>query len=181
MGMSLTKYPSSLESLLRRALKGGPFPRFNPIVDLCNAMSLKYLVPIGGHAINGIDGDIRLTFADGTETEADAILMGTGFRHNLPWLDQDIARTIDLGAPTLGLFAQTLHPDLPGLAFLGQFDLIGPYFPVLELQARFVAGALSGQIALPAVLGLPAWPVVPAAPDSACAGNTGNANSSATL
>ena len=68
MGMSLTKYPSSLESLLRRALKGGPFPRFNPIVDLCNAMSLKYLVPIGGHAINGIDGDIRLTFADGTET-----------------------------------------------------------------------------------------------------------------
>lgn len=100
--------------------------------------------------ITRIDGR-QVTFADGTETEADAILMGTGFRHNLPWLDQDIARTIDLGAPTLGLFAQTLHPDLPGLAFMGQFDLIGPYFPVLELQARFVAGALSGQIALPAV------------------------------
>lgn len=67
MGISLTKYPSSLESLLRRALKGGPFPRFNPIVDLYNSMSLKYLVPIGGHAINAVDGDIRLTFADGTE------------------------------------------------------------------------------------------------------------------
>jgi DNA/RNA-binding domain of Phe-tRNA-synthetase-like protein len=53
---------------LRRALKGGPFPRFNPIVDLYNAISLKYLVPIGGHAINAIDGDIRLTFADGSET-----------------------------------------------------------------------------------------------------------------
>ncbi len=68
MGISLSKYPSSLESLLRRALKGGPFPRFNPIMDLCNALSLKYLVPIGGHAINAVDGDIRLTFSDGTET-----------------------------------------------------------------------------------------------------------------
>ncbi len=68
MGISISKYQSSLESLLRRALKGGPFPRYNPIVDLYNAISLKYLVPIGGHAINGIDGDIRLTFADGTET-----------------------------------------------------------------------------------------------------------------
>ncbi len=68
MGISISKHPSSLEALLRRALKGGPFPRFNPIVDLYNALSLKYLVPIDGHAINGIDGDIRLTFADGTET-----------------------------------------------------------------------------------------------------------------
>ena len=68
MGISLSKYPSSLESLLRRALKGGPFPRINPIVDLYNALSLKYLVPIGGHAMNAVDGDIRLTFADGTES-----------------------------------------------------------------------------------------------------------------
>jgi hypothetical protein len=27
------------------------------------------------------------------------------------------------------------HPDLKGLAFLGLFDLVGPFFPVLELQA----------------------------------------------
>lgn len=46
--------------------------------------------------------------------------------------------------------AQTLHPDLPGLAFVGQYDLIGPYFPLLELQARFLAGVIGGQIALPA-------------------------------
>ena len=68
MGVPVTKYPSSIEYLLRRALKGGPFPRFNPIVDLYNSVSLKYLVPINGHAISGIDGDVRLTFAEGTET-----------------------------------------------------------------------------------------------------------------
>jgi DNA/RNA-binding domain of Phe-tRNA-synthetase-like protein len=68
MGIAPTKYPSFIESLLRRALKGGPFPRFNPIVDLYNSIALKYLVPIGGHALSGIDGDIRLVFAEGTET-----------------------------------------------------------------------------------------------------------------
>ena len=68
LGIPVTKYQSSMESMLRRALKGGPFPRINPIVDLYNAISLKHLVPIGGHAINGIDGNIRLGFADGNET-----------------------------------------------------------------------------------------------------------------
>ena len=90
-----------------------------------------------------------VTFADGTTTEADAIIFGTGFRHDLSWLAPDIAQAVGLGSPTLDLFAQTLHPDLPGLAFVGQYDLIGPYFPVLELQARFVAGVIAGQIALP--------------------------------
>lgn len=68
LGISITKYPTSLEMLLRSALKGGPFPRFNPIVDLYNCLSLKYLVPIGGHAVGSIDGDMRLGFAEGTET-----------------------------------------------------------------------------------------------------------------
>ncbi|OPY01098.1 MAG: B3/4 domain protein [Syntrophorhabdus sp. PtaB.Bin047] len=68
MGMAPTKYPSFIESLLRRALKGGPFPRFNPIVDLYNSIALKYLVPISGHSISGVDGNISLTFAAGTET-----------------------------------------------------------------------------------------------------------------
>lgn len=68
IGISISKYPTSLESLLRRALKRGPFPRYNPIVDLYNAMSLKYLVPIGGHSINAVDGDMRLTFASGAES-----------------------------------------------------------------------------------------------------------------
>jgi DNA/RNA-binding domain of Phe-tRNA-synthetase-like protein len=68
LGISASKYYSSIESLLRRALKGGPFPRINPVVDLYNAMSLKYLVPMGGHAITSMEGDIRLCFAEGCET-----------------------------------------------------------------------------------------------------------------
>jgi DNA/RNA-binding domain of Phe-tRNA-synthetase-like protein len=67
VGVSSSKYYSSIESLLRRALKGGPFPRINPVVDLYNAVSLKHLVPMGGHALAPLEGDISLTFADGDE------------------------------------------------------------------------------------------------------------------
>lgn len=65
--ISASKYPSSIESLLRRALKGGPFPRVNPIVDLYNAFSLDYLVPVGGHDLAPLEKNIFLGFADGGE------------------------------------------------------------------------------------------------------------------
>jgi len=61
-------YRTFLESLLERALKGGPFTRTNPLLDLCNAISLKHLVPIGVHSLDFINGDITLCFAEGTET-----------------------------------------------------------------------------------------------------------------
>ena len=67
VGISASKYPSSIESLLRRALKGGPFPRVNPIVDLYNAFSLDYLVPAGGHDLAPLERNIFLGFADGGE------------------------------------------------------------------------------------------------------------------
>jgi DNA/RNA-binding domain of Phe-tRNA-synthetase-like protein len=67
LGISASKYYSSIEALLRRALKGGPFPRINPVVDLYNAVSLKYLVPMGGHAIPPLEGSISLCFAQGGE------------------------------------------------------------------------------------------------------------------
>src|SRR5690606_10128489 len=38
----------------------------------------------------------------------------------------------------------TSHPDLDGLAFMGLFSMAGPYFPVLELQARYLAQIWSG-------------------------------------
>ena len=65
VGISASKYPSSIESLLRRALKGGPFPKINPIVDLYNAFSLEYLVPVGGHDPVPLERNIFLGFAGG--------------------------------------------------------------------------------------------------------------------
>jgi len=67
VGIPASKYLSSTESLLRRALKGGPFPRVNPVVDLYNAISLEYLVPVGGHDLAPLEGNIFLGLADGGE------------------------------------------------------------------------------------------------------------------
>jgi hypothetical protein len=47
------------------------------------------------------------------------------------------------------LYQRTFHPDLPGLGVVGQFLLQGPYFPLLELQARWIAAVWSGEVALP--------------------------------
>ena len=67
LGISGSKFPSSIESMARRILKGDPFPRINPLVDLYNSFSLKYLVPMGGHNLDTLEGDIYLRFAEGWE------------------------------------------------------------------------------------------------------------------
>lgn len=98
--------------------------------------------------IERIDGR-TVWFADGSTFNADAVLFGTGYRLSLPWLNKDIAETIGLSENKLDLHDNTFHPDLPGLAFLGLYDLIGPYFPVLELQARWIAYCFGGRLPLP--------------------------------
>ncbi|MGQ9508149.1 MAG: B3/B4 domain-containing protein [Thermodesulfobacteriota bacterium] len=67
LGISGSKFPSSIESLTRRVLKGNSLPRINPLVDLYNSISLKYLVPMGGHDLDTLKGNICLRFADGWE------------------------------------------------------------------------------------------------------------------
>src|SRR5512139_4099155 len=67
LAISGSKFPSSIESMARRVLKGDPFPKINPLVDLYNSVSLRYLVPMGGHDLDTIEGNISLRFAEGWE------------------------------------------------------------------------------------------------------------------
>ncbi|MGN7884185.1 flavin-containing monooxygenase [Ensifer sp. 22460] len=90
-------------------------------------------------------------FSDGSAFEADGLLFGTGYRLSLPWLSRDISETIGHDGNHLDLHDHTFHPDLPRLAFLGLYDLIGPYFPVLELQARWIAYCFAGRQPLPSL------------------------------
>lgn len=67
LAISGSKFPSSIESMARRILKGDPFPKINPLVDLYNGVSLRFLVPMGGHDLDTIVGNIHLRFAEGWE------------------------------------------------------------------------------------------------------------------
>jgi dimethylaniline monooxygenase (N-oxide forming) len=98
--------------------------------------------------IAAVDGR-RVEFADGTHCDADALLLGTGYRLSLPWLEPAIAATLELEPHHLSLHAHTFHPDLPGLAFLGLYDQVGPLLPVLELQARWIAYVFAGAVRAP--------------------------------
>ena len=51
LGMSPSRYPSSNIALLRRIAKGKGLGRVNPVVDLGNAVSIRYALPLGAHAM----------------------------------------------------------------------------------------------------------------------------------
>ena len=55
----------SIESLLKRVLKGNPVRSINPSVDIYNAISLKYALPVGGEDIDAFAGDVRLGLTEG--------------------------------------------------------------------------------------------------------------------
>ncbi len=81
LGISGSKFPSSIESMAKRILRGDPFPKINPLVDLYNSISLRYLVPMGGHDLDTLQGDIYLRFAEGWEPFTP---MGGGERVTVP-------------------------------------------------------------------------------------------------
>lgn len=63
LGINPNKFMSSIEAMLTRTSKGKGIPNISPIVDLGNAVSLKYMVPLGAHDIDTLDGDIEVRFS----------------------------------------------------------------------------------------------------------------------
>ena len=57
------KYLSSIEALVKRAAREGNIPHINNTVDLANAISLKYLLPLGTHDIENFEADISVRFS----------------------------------------------------------------------------------------------------------------------
>lgn len=55
----------SVENLLKRVLKGNPVGSITPSVDIYNAISLKYALPVGGEDIAAFEGDLRLGITEG--------------------------------------------------------------------------------------------------------------------
>jgi DNA/RNA-binding domain of Phe-tRNA-synthetase-like protein len=66
-GAKPNRTPCSAQTLRKRVLKDGGLPAINPVVDLYNAVSLKYAVPVGGENYDAYVGRPFLTIADGTE------------------------------------------------------------------------------------------------------------------
>lgn len=66
-GAKPQRTPCSAESLRKRLLRDGAIPRIDPVVDLYNAISLQYALPVGGENLAAYDGSPYLTRATGEE------------------------------------------------------------------------------------------------------------------
>jgi len=67
-GARPSKYPSSIEAMVKRVRKGGEIPYINTLAALCNIASLRNIVPIGGHDVGVCTEPLWLGFAQGDET-----------------------------------------------------------------------------------------------------------------
>lgn len=67
MGLKPTQYRCASEALLRRFRKEGGLPSIHPLIDLCNAVSLAFAIPIAVFDLSRISGDLEVTRAGGHE------------------------------------------------------------------------------------------------------------------
>ena len=67
LGYKPGDFRPSIEALLRRVLRGQELPSINTLVDIGNIVSLRHLLPVGGHATDVLTQDIALRPASGTE------------------------------------------------------------------------------------------------------------------
>lgn len=68
MGLKPTQYRCASEALLRRFRQEGSLPRLHPLVDLCNAVSLAFAIPVAIFDVAKIAGDLQVRYATGAET-----------------------------------------------------------------------------------------------------------------
>ncbi|MEH0158189.1 NAD(P)-binding domain-containing protein [Limibacter armeniacum] len=132
---------------------GAPTPSENILeadVSLCqyylNYVSEGKILPRPN--VSHIKGN-TVVFDDGSEETIDVLILATGYDIHLPFLDDKTLKTLNANPDFIDLYQYTFHPSLPNMAFTGQFGQIGPYFPVLELQGRWISMIWKGLLSLP--------------------------------
>src|SRR5689334_11511481 len=125
MGLKPTQYRCAAESLLRRFRKEGSLPRLHPLVDLCNAVSLAFAVPVAVLDAAQIAWPLEVRYAAGAE---DYLTFGGETEHPAPgevifadragqaharrWTTRQSGRSAVSAAPGTGLIvAEALHED----------------------------------------------------------------------
>jgi DNA/RNA-binding domain of Phe-tRNA-synthetase-like protein len=67
MGLKPTQYRCASEALLRRLRQEGSLPEVHPLVDVANAVSVAFAIPVAVFDLDRVAGSLEVRFADGTE------------------------------------------------------------------------------------------------------------------
>ncbi|MEM7332122.1 MAG: phenylalanine--tRNA ligase beta subunit-related protein, partial [Chloroflexota bacterium] len=93
-GAKPKKYPSSIENLIKRTLKGEQLNSINSLVDIYNIVSLRHVLPVGAEDLSRMQGDLRLTIAGDNEPPVKLL----GEKEARPPYPNEVIYTDDLGA-----------------------------------------------------------------------------------
>ncbi len=89
----------------------------------------------------------EVVFTDGSRDTFDLIIYATGYKVTFPFFAPDF---INVEATNdLQLYRRVVHPDYPGLYFLGLVQPLGAIMPLAELQSKWVAKLIAGSCRLP--------------------------------
>jgi DNA/RNA-binding domain of Phe-tRNA-synthetase-like protein len=66
-GLKPTQYRCAVEALLRHVTKKGTVPHINKLVDLCNYISMKHVLPVAAYDLDHISGTVVVRLANGDE------------------------------------------------------------------------------------------------------------------
>ncbi|UYV82755.1 hypothetical protein LAZ67_22000747 [Cordylochernes scorpioides] len=107
------------------------------LADLINSGRVQLKKGVQGFSKNGVK-------LEDQEIEIDTVIFATGYQVTLPFLPDKYTHTeslyklitpIDLPKPTLGI--------------IGMINALGPFFPLMEMQARWYVQVFQGNIKLP--------------------------------
>ncbi len=90
----------------------------------------------------------RVFFTDGSHGEYDVIVYCTGYKVSFPFFSDEVVRTTD---NHVDLYRRVVHPDHPGLYFIGLIQPLGAIMPLAEAQAQWVCDLVTGAVDLPSV------------------------------
>ncbi|MEZ0541811.1 flavin-containing monooxygenase [Fibrella arboris] len=96
--------------------------------------------------IQQVDGK-EVTFIDGSSEPFDMVVYATGYKVTFPFFAPDF---INVEADNdLQLYRRVVHPDYPGLYFVGLVQPLGAIMPLAEIQAIWLARLIAGTCKLP--------------------------------
>ncbi len=125
MGLKPTQYRCAAEALLRRFRKEQSLPTIHPLVDLCNAVSIAFAIPVAIFDTAKIQGHLEVRLAEGNEVyetfsgdietpEAGEVIFAdrAGHAHARRWSNRQSGRSvIRPETASVLIVAEALHDE----------------------------------------------------------------------
>eukprot|EP00794_Sanderia_malayensis_P018864 gene18864-20764_t len=98
-------------------------------------------------SIKSIDNDGCVVFEDESRAKADAIVFCTGYKFNLPFLDEKCRIKVE-NERVFPLYKQIFNAHYPSMAFVGLQNIVCPC-KLFSMQAEWITNVLAGKLRLP--------------------------------